>query len=751
MVGREQETRQLAKLFLQPHVRLLTIVGPPGVGKTRTSLHVAEKIAHHFEHGAVFVNLAPLTKHEMVLHALADALGLVETSTTPGSRMLETFLQDRNLLIVLDNFEQVLPAAPWLAGLLGAAPSVKMIVTSREALRVQGEHEFPLAPLPVPAENERGDISLLDGFPAVRLFVQRAAAVQPDFELTDQNASLVAEVCRRLDGLPLAIELAAARIQTLSLADMLAQFDRLFDWLTRGRRDTSDWRQTLLGAIEWSYSLLTEAERLLLARLAVFSGGWTLESAEAVCSDAHILRKKDILDLLSQLVDRSLVVMESGNGNTRYRYLDTIHHFSLSKLKESSEWGMLQIRRLEYYSEWAQAMASRLDTDPPMQLRSKMDAEGNNIRAALEFGLQNSPPPLAALGLVCAAGSLWLRHSHFKEALSWVTRYLPFSNNSAEVRSRLLFLAAALSYWRDNLVEALEYGLEGERLAKKINDASTRAALLCYLGDVYRESGELESARKVVEESALLSREARLQVRLSMALTGLGVILYQLGERETAQLHLDEAIDIALAENSMWAQSYALRIQADNLRFDGKFDEAYRAYEHALAVSSEIDDRISTGMELANLSLLANLLDDYSASAYYAGKALALFQSIGNEYQQPFPLRMLAYAYVHENDLKNARTACMASLTGNRTLGHKTGIIASLVCLAGITYAEGNRASARSLLQTLQSEIHANSISLMEPDAKALARLMLDLKVDKKSVSTNSPDLRKILDEFGMR
>lgn len=620
-----------------------------------------------------------------------------------------------------------------------------MLITSREALRIQGEREFPLAPLPLPE-----DVHLLEESPAVQLFVQRAIAVQPDFQLTPENAPLVMEICRRLDGLPLALELAAARIRSLSLADMLAQFDRLFDWLTRGRRDSPAWRQTLLGAIEWSYSLLTDPERTLLARLAVFSGGWTLEAAEAVCSDERLLKKNRVVDLLSQLVDRSLVVSEPHLGRARYRFLDTIFHFSLSKLEESGKKEELRDRHLDYFSGWAEAAEARLETAPPLELRGQMDAEGNNIRAALEWGLSNKQQTETGLRLVCSAGSVWLKHSHFKEALAWAEKYLPLSNEHPNLKARLLFLATALSYWRDNLQQALTYGAEGAPLAKAVGAYDACAGILCYMGDALRESGQYEAARKNVEEAVALCREHFRPIRLSMALTSLGIIRYQMGERDFAETHIDEALEIAERENSLWAQSYALRVRADNLRFDGKFADSYRAYEEALSVSREIDDRISVGMELANLSLLANVLDDYSASANYARKALALFQSIGNEYQQPFPQRMLAYALTHEGDIQRARAACMESLNGNRAIGHRTGVIACLVCLASILYAEGNTSAAHGLLSTLQAEIAAHSVKLMEPDAKAFNHLVASLKVRAAPVEEKGGSLVEVLGELGL-
>jgi len=749
LIGRQEESAQLKKILLQPDTRLVTLIGPPGVGKTHLSLHIADIASANFTNGAVFINLTPITESSLVLHAIGDALGLVESSTAPGIRTLKNFLQDKNLLIVMDNFEQVLAAAPQVSELLGAAPSIKILATSREAFRIQGEREFPLSPLPTSKEVNFDKLPDLNDFPAMQLFVQRAAAIQPGFELTAENASLVADICLRLDGLPLAIELAAARIQSLSLTDMLAQFDRLFDWLTRGRRDTPAWRQTLLGAIEWSYSLLSESERILFTRLAVFSGGWTLQAAESVCGDDENLNPGSILDLLSQLVDRSLVTTEISNGATRYRYLGTIFQFSLTKLKESSEWEVLRSRHLKYFSAWGEKLRNSLDEDPPLELRSRMDSEGNNIRAALEWGMQSVPDVEPALAMASSAGAIWLKHSHFKEALDWVTRYLAHADAHESQRVRLLFLAASLSYWRDNLPQAIEYGQEGIKLAQKIDDRHTQAGLLYYMGDIYREYGELELARQSVEASVALCREIDYVIRLSMALTSLGVILFQLGERAQAEIHISEALAIAVREKNLWCQSYALRVQADNLRIAGNFVDSFQAYERALSISSEIDDRISVGMEFANMSLVANVLEDYSASNYYGRKALSQFQAIGNEYQQPFPQRMLAYALAEQGELSQARAYCMESLKGNQAIDHKTGVVACLVCMANIVFREGNIASARNLVAFLKAEIAVSALNLMEPDQKTLEYLGRELEIV-DSLEGNIPDLKKVLSELGL-
>ena len=751
MLGREEESTLLVENLRQENIRVLTIVGPPGVGKTRLAVHVAEQLADQFEHGAVFVNLAPIQQPEMVLAALLEALGVQETSISTSLFVLQSFLQNKNLLILFDNFEQVLSAAPALSELLNHASEIKILATSREALRIPGEHEFQLTPLPLPDDGTHNKKDLEDS-PAVQLFVQRARAAKSDFQLTEENASRVTEICRRLDGLPLAIELAAARAQTFSLSVMIEQFDRRFNWLTRGNRNDPAWRQTLSGAIEWSYNLLTEPERTLLQRLSVFAGGWTLEAAEEICSDDTTCIQTNIFNLLLQLVDRSLVVAESNEDKMHYRFLDTIRHFAHEKLEQSGELINLRNQHLHYYTRWTENTETLLDKTSPLELRRIVEIKHNNIRAALGWALNPRANLENSLKLAVAINTIWLKHSHFKEALDWVDKFLPHTLEPAHkpYRAKLLYLKAALSYWRNNLAQARESSLEAETLARELGDKRLLANILCYLGgDIYRELKELEQAALCLQESIALCRETYHLSRLSIALTSLGVVLYQTKKYSESSAVIQEALQIATQENDPWGKSYALRVQADNLRFDGKLNEALPAFQRALEISLAIEDRISAGMELANMSMLANVLEDYPASGKYAEAALAAFQAIGNEYQQPFPLRLLAYSALSAGDLERARTLGIESLKGNHALGHKTGVLACLLALAHIEAATGNFIHAAELYSFIKIQLNKAKSTLLESDAFALSRLELKLmqKPGKLKLAKIYKDTDKVLIE----
>lgn len=738
LLGRERETALICDMLRQPGIRLVTLVGPPGVGKTRLAVHAAMQVYESFPGGVFFADLTPFEQPEHVPLALARALNLSDVAGLSYFDSLQSRLRGQRVLIVVDNFEQVMGAAPQVARLLAALPELKMIVTSRESLRISAEQEFPLSPLPLPEAGQ----DLLDS-PAIRLFVDRARAVRPDFSLTDENASLVTEICSRLDGLPLAIELAAARLNLLSPREMLEQFGRRLQWLTRGARDSHAWRQTLRGALDWSYNLLSGQERALLNRLSIFASGWTLEAAEAVCSDDILCVSSDILDLLMQLADKSLVVSECRNGNTRYRFLDTIHHFAAEKLQESGEEDTLRTRHYHYFMAWAERTETIFDDVPPRDINLRVESEHDNLRAALDWAWQGAPADEEfSLRLVIAVSRLWFETSHFGEGWDWAEQFLPraLDPRFRALRARLLYRAAVLAdfaYWIGKREQTNALFNESILLARELGDQITLASALYWYALTHLDDSAYEKAQPMLEECVSICRGLSHLPLLCLALSGLGVALHCQGRTAEARLALDEAMEISTRGQDLRGQAYALRMMAGNLRFDGRYVEALFTNQRALDATRAVGDRINSGQALVNMAVLANVLESYDASGSYAQAAYDVFQSIGSEYQQPFPRRLQAYAVLHTGDPVRARELCLDSIRRNHALGeaHRIGVLAGLIALAEIELAEGNLERSAHLKGFLEAELKRKAVSFQEPDRLALERVRSALRRKKNLAS----------------
>jgi predicted ATPase/transcriptional regulator with XRE-family HTH domain len=743
LLGRERETDALWEMLRRADVRLITLVGPPGVGKTRLAIHAAELAASWFPDGIVFADLAPAVSAQEVISVIASALGIPETSGVSLLANINSRLRNQRLLLALDNFEQAMPAAPQVAKLLAASPDLKIIATSREALRLSAERVFPLQPLPLPSAT---DIPSLLESPVIRLFVERARAARPDFALTEENARDVTEICARLDGLPLAIELAAARVNLLTPRDMLKQFDRRFQWLTDGPRDNHAWRQTLRGALDWSYNLLDEEERAFLKSLSIFSGGWTLAAAEAVCS-------KNALSLLLQLANKSLVAVEPEVG--RYRMLDTLREFAREKLAAGKEEASLRARHLAFFADWAEDLESKLDAMPLYESQRLADAERNNLHAALHWALESKTSRAEGLRLITAAAWIWFRHSHFSAGADWTERFLPLSTEKKfkPLRARLLYRAAALSefaYWREKYVEIKAWFEESEALARELGDPLTLAHALYLHTEIFLDNRDDENAARVSAESVSLCRELGQARLLSLALSDFGVSLHEQKKKKEARAALDEALQIALREKFTREEGHALRRLVHCLRRDGEYAEAIQVNQRALRAVRASGDRINTGQVLVNMAILASALDDFAMMGEFAQESYDMFQSIGSEFQQPFPERLIGYAALHTGNPARARALCVDSVTRNLALGedHVVGVYGGLILLAEIERAEGNLHGAARLFGFVRARMQAESVSFQEPDARALKRLQSALEKKGKPLGSEADTLEEILAEF---
>lgn len=592
LLGRESESAALFKILSNEEVRLVTLIGPPGVGKTRLALHIAEQLAPKFSDGVVFVDLMPILETDQVIPALSIALGTQESN-------IISVLRQSSLLIVMDNFEQVLDAAPQLLPLLSQSPRVKILATSREALRLRGEQEFPLAPLPVP--DEKTNLSVLD-FPSVQLFLQRARSTKPDFQLEGEDASRAAEICRRLDGLPLAIELAAARIRTLSLVTMLEQFDRRFEWLARGGRDLPVWRQTLWGAVEWSYTLLSGQERALYNRLSVFAGGWRLEAAEEVCSDELLCAPSDILDLLMQLIDKSLITIDAETG--RYHFLETLREFAFEKLKAGNDLEHVRQRHAEYYMKFMQTAQPHLNQGGDQaRWLDQIEDEHNNLHAVLAWIIETPSRAAIATDFVLTMKNFWVGRSHFSEARRWLHKILTLDPAPTIMRTKLLRCASDFSRMQGDFDGASAFEEEGLTISKKLKyKAGIYAAMdgLAILAGIKRDYAR---AAELLEQVLIHHKQTNDAVRLTPTLNNLAIAHRRLGNLKRAGELYTEAISVTQENGNLLSLGHALNGLSE-VHLDLKEYASARDLQHkSLSIRYQLGDLKGISFSLSSLAI----------------------------------------------------------------------------------------------------------------------------------------------------
>jgi len=562
-VGREQEHREI-KVALNA-TRLLTLSGVGGMGKTRLSLHVAADVGLDYPDGVWFVELAPISDMSLVPLAVASVLGVKEEPGRPVSEALIAFVRDRRLLLVLDNCEHVIHGCARLAKqLLQAGAHVKILASSREHFNVAGEKVYTLPPLSVPGSEDTSSVDAVAGFEAVRLFVDRATAVQPAFRLTDRNAPTVVEICRRLDGIPLALELAAARVSTLSIEQISARVNDRFRLLTTGDRTGERRQQTLRSAIDWSYDLLTEQERILFRRLAVFAGGWTLEAAEAVAAGGSI-SGQDILDLLGDLVDKSLVVI-SGEG-TRYRFLETVRQYADERLTEAGEGEQARQRQLDFYLAFVEKAGAGLTGEDQATWLEQLDADRENVLSAHTWCLRTRDGAETGYRLVHAIKLYWfvrgllnLGHRVTVEALS-----NPPPRPHSLLRCKALWVAGQICSYTGRYAEAQQHLQESLAIARHHDDRSMIASIHTYL-----------------------------------ALAALG-----LGDRAAARVHSEQALELARESGNQREITVASNALAQLHRLDDNLDDAEPLYEQVVALAHELHDQEFAAIGIIGLAMVA--------------------------------------------------------------------------------------------------------------------------------------------------
>lgn len=692
-VGRASEMSAVKKLLLARHVRLVTLTGAGGCGKTRLALEVARESLTDFPDGVFFVALESVREARLLVAAVAQTLGVRETSGETLEESLKRYLRERRMLLALDNFEQIISASPALAEILSATLNLKMLVTSRALLRLTGEREFRVPSLELPGLRETARVSELLRYSSIELFVQRAEAAHSGFQLTRENAQAVAEICARLDGLPLAIELAAARVRLLTPRAMLERLKSPMRFLTGGARNLPARQQTMREAIDWSYDLLDDERKRLFQTLSVFAGGATLEAAEAVCKDSSGANA-DVEEGVGALVDNSLLrQLEQPGGEPRFVMLETIREYGLERLRADGRDEEALLRHARHFLE----LAERADTELGGELLNfrleQLEQEHDNLRAALRWALENDEEE-TALRLVRSLWWFWYLHGHYSEGRDWISRALSATSRaSSPFRARALVGAGVLAFLRCEYEEAEGSLNEALSMAREVGDEESSAMALQVLGSVARERGFYAEAVKRHKESLALWRER------------------------------NDRRGVARSLNYIGFASWLAR----------DFKETVRCCEAALPMFREQGDKEGVVWSLLNLAHVALYRRAYARAAALGEESLSLSREMGYKEGVAWSLHLLGETHRRARRFERAEEALRESILLHQELGDRWRLASALesfgvlavalkrpqICLQLFAAAETLREATGAPLPPVEREAYERSLKELREELGA--------------------------------
>jgi predicted ATPase/class 3 adenylate cyclase/Tfp pilus assembly protein PilF len=721
-IGRDQEIAELKQRLLES--RLLTITGMGGSGKTRLALQVGTELVDHYAGGVWLVDLSPLTDPQFTVKAVADIFDIREEEGRSLLLTLVETLRQKALLLILDNCEHLLQEVAVLSErLLGSAPRVRILATSREPLGVAGETVWQIPPLSFPELLIETNIDSYLNYDAIRLFVNRAAAARPSFQLNEQNIAPVGAISKRLEGNPLAIELAAARVKMLPVEDIAMRLEDCFRLLVSSNRTAHPRQQTLRALIDWSYELLSEDERILLRRLGVFKGGWTLDSAEAVCSNAD-LNDWQILDLLTSLVDKSLVVSEMHDDRQRYRYLEMIRQYALERLFDSGEAEQIEQKHAEYFLDLAEKSRHELWGAQQGRWLASLKSEHDNLRGALEWMKGDPARSGMMLPMVRSLWRFWDIHGHIREGLAWIELALEANpNGQAALRANVLRGAGYLARQQGDYVRAKALHEKSLAVFREIDDKLGIARELATLGEILWIKGDPKTAVLFNQESLALHYEMGNKEGVAASLEHLGVVARDRGDYAQARDLLDESLKIRRELGSTLNIASCL----DNLALVDyllcQYRQAIALFEEALSLYRQLDDRWGLSETLVNLGNVAKDQGDFKRATALYNQSLAVKQELGDKHGVARGFTGLAEVAFYQGNYPLAEQLSEQSLKLYKERGVKRGMVVSTMLLAVTKIYQGDLPRAEILVKeglALSSEIET-------PRSLAYARVIYGL------------------------
>jgi predicted ATPase/DNA-binding SARP family transcriptional activator len=689
-IGRVAELAAVRARLSRSEVRLLTLTGPGGAGKTRLGLQVAAEILDDFPDGVLFVDLAPIRDLMLVGEVIAETLGVRDSGDRSTRERLRAYLKDKQLLLLLDNFEHLLPAAPLVTDLLTAAPKLKVMVTSRALLRLHGEWGYPVPPLSLPELDNLPPIERLVEYEAVQLFSERARAVRTDFAVTAENAPAVAEICARVDGLPLAIELAAVRVRVLPLGKILSELSNRLGFLTGGARDWPARQRTLRDTINWSYDLLEAEEQTLLERLSVFSGGCSLEAVQAV---GDISDEMGVLKVVESLVDYNLLKQSEVRGEPRFGMLDTIREYALERLatRGKDEEYTVRQRHAHFYLALAEEAELNVYSTEQVVWLNRLEMEHDNLRVAMAWSIDHAID--IGLRLAGALGRFWHFRGHHGEGQDWLAKALAKSKsegaNLDSLRAKALDRASYLAFFMGDLEHAIAWSEKSVTKWRALGDPLGLAHALCGVGAIVNAQGDAAGARGLLEESIALFRQLDDRPGLVRALFWHGHVTYRQRDFVSARASAQEAIELG------WEVGNISNIagSTDTLGLiafhEGDYATAQSLLEESLRLMRQVEDKPGIAIMLDLLGGIAYTQGDYEEAKSRVEESQPTWQELGSKLDVAWPLYFLGYVALRQGHVQQAKALFTDSLVLYQELDAKQEMARCLAGLAELAGAEG--------------------------------------------------------------